>query len=109
MSKGLFKLPKNNLHDKTYIEANLLKDELENIIASTLPNNLLSYDHPESIGDDRVNATALAVDAFWDSFYGQTQSTANMVRGIENKPLNLSLDSCLNSPREFNYRSRELF
>lgn len=109
MSKRLFKLPKNNLHDKAYIESNLLKDELENIITSTLPNNLLSYDHPESIGDDRVNATALAVDAFWDSFYGQTESTATMVRGVENKPLNLGLDSCLNSPRDFNYRSRELF
>lgn len=109
MSKRLFKLPKNNLHDKAYIESNLLKDELENIITTTLPNNLLHYDHPGGIGDDRVNATALAVDAFWDSFYGQTQSTANIVRGIENKPLNLGLDSCLNSPRDFNYRSRELF
>jgi intein/homing endonuclease len=85
MTTGRFKIPKNNLHDKSYIESNLLKDELENIMSKTLPNNLLTFDHPDNVGDDRVNASALAIDAFWDAFYGQTESSATMVRGIDRR------------------------
>ncbi len=107
MVKRLFKLPKNNLHDKSYIESNLLKDEFENIVTRTLNNNLLEYNHPENVGDDRVNATALAGDAFWESYYGQTQSSATLVRGVENRPFNSDFD--ISKPRDFNYRERELF
>lgn len=107
MTKGLFKIPKNNLHDKAYIESNLLKDELENIVTRTLPNNLLTFDHPDSVGDDRVNATALAVDAFWDVFYGQTQSSATIVRGVDNRrPVDMFGE--LGKSRELNYKEREI-
>ena len=108
ISKRLFKLPKNNLHDKSYVEANLLKDELENITTKTLNNNLLSFDHPGGVGDDRVNATALGVDAFWDVFFGQTQSSATIVRGIEHRrPEESYLD--FSKPRDFVYKERELY
>lgn len=106
MSKGLFKLPKTNFYDKRYVESNLLKDELENITTRSLPNNLLSFDHPENVGDDRVNATALAVDAMWDVFYGTTESSANMVRGIPRK-FNESIGD-LFGKRDVNFNNREL-
>jgi intein/homing endonuclease len=107
MSTGRFKLPKNNLQDKAYIESNLLKDELENITNKTLPNNLLTFDHPESVGDDRVNATALAVDAFWDVFYSQVQSTATLVRGVNSRaPSDMYSD--FGKPRDFEFATREL-
>jgi hypothetical protein len=107
MTKGLFKLPKTNYYDKSYIEANLLKDELENITTRTLPNNLLAFDHPESVGDDRANATALAVDGMWDLFYGQTESSATIVRGVGNRrPDNIFGD--FGKPRDFDYKQRDI-
>lgn len=107
MTRGLFKLPKTNYYDKSYIEANLLKDELENITTRTLPNNLLAFDHPENVGDDRANASALAIDAMWDVFYGQTESSATMVRGVGNRrPSTIFGD--FGKPRDFSYKQREL-
>lgn len=94
MTRGIFLLPRHNAMDKRYMEPYFLKDELENITTRTLPNNLLSFDHPDGVGDDRVNATALAVDAMWEEFYGITEPTATMVRGI---------------PRKFDERVGDLF